>query len=145
MLPDYPRRVCSNGGTPGCLDDVQHLYNTSAFLARGECRTYIGGAEANTVAMYGQMTLHPDTQVQYFDECAPRPPSAPLVDSNVMCLDHVVPHVTGRTLLPPATSGIQANDIEFDQTAFLHGKETVHLSTLLHKTDCCTKTCSGHT
>ena len=72
MLPDYPRRVCSNGGTPGCLDDVQHLYNTSAFLARGECRTYIGGAEANTVAMYGQMTLHPDTQVQYFDECLPQ-------------------------------------------------------------------------
>ena len=43
-------------------------YNTSAFLARGECRTYIGGAEANTVAMYGQMTNNPDAQVQYFDE-----------------------------------------------------------------------------
>ena len=43
-------------GTPGCLDDVTNLYNTSAFLARGECSTYVGGAEANTVAMYGQVT-----------------------------------------------------------------------------------------
>jgi hypothetical protein len=100
---------------------VTHLYNTSAFLARGECRTYIGGAEANTVAMYGQMTLEPDAQVQYFDECAPRPAKATPVDSNVMCLQHVVPHVTGRTLLPPAGAGLQENVIEFDQTAFLLG------------------------
>ena len=93
-----------------------------------------------------QMTLDPDAQVRYYDECAPNATA----DSNVMCLEHVVPHgafeldpwpaaaapwsqhaeiasgfglcaVTSRALLPPAGAGLQSNVIEFDQTAFLLG------------------------
>jgi len=56
MLPDYPRRVCGDGGKPGCIDDAANIYDDYVYLSRGECRTYIGGAEVNTLAMYGMMT-----------------------------------------------------------------------------------------
>ena len=60
MLPDYPRRVCGSGGKFGCIDDAACIYNSRVYLSRGECRTYIGGAEVNSLALYAMMTLKPD-------------------------------------------------------------------------------------
>ena len=110
-----PRRVCGNLGADGCLDNVRNLSNASIYLNRGECQTYVGGAEANTVAMYGQMTRRPDDQILYFDSCNPDS-SVPFAnDTTAMCLHHVLPKLTKRPLLPPAASGQFNNTLQFGQ------------------------------
>ena len=115
MLPDYPRRVCGNAGSAGCLDDVKNIANATIYLNRGECQTYVGGAEANTAAMYGQMTKNPDEQILYFDSCNPDPSIPYANDSTAMCLHHVLPKLTKRSLAPPSTSGYFNNTLQFGQ------------------------------
>eukprot|EP01062_Namystynia_karyoxenos_P038084 TRINITY_DN2767_c0_g2_i1.p1 TRINITY_DN2767_c0_g2~~TRINITY_DN2767_c0_g2_i1.p1 ORF type:complete len:393 (+),score=41.54 TRINITY_DN2767_c0_g2_i1:86-1180(+) len=114
-LPDYPRRHCGNGGLPGCLDDVVNLYNTTVYLARGECRTYIGGAEANTEAMYAQMTLEPQRQVKYTDVCLPNGTRLP-INTNLECLQHVYPGASTKGFASRLGS---VEFVEFDQTPFI--------------------------
>eukprot|EP01065_Artemidia_motanka_P048384 TRINITY_DN7773_c3_g1_i1.p1 TRINITY_DN7773_c3_g1~~TRINITY_DN7773_c3_g1_i1.p1 ORF type:complete len:354 (+),score=113.83 TRINITY_DN7773_c3_g1_i1:47-1108(+) len=113
MLPDYPRRTCGNGGKPGCLDDVVHLYNTTVYLTRGECRTYVGGAEVNTFDMYAQMTSEPQKQIRYFDQCYPNGTKRP-DDTAQQCLDWVY----GGTAKDTAQPGV-GRFVEFDQTPFI--------------------------
>ena len=100
MLPDYPRRVCGDGGKIGCIDDVNFLQNTSVFLARSECRTYIGGSEVNAVALYAELTNEPNESILYFDDCNPDGSNKPN-NTNAMCMQHVLPRITNRTLNPP--------------------------------------------
>eukprot|EP01062_Namystynia_karyoxenos_P038083 TRINITY_DN2767_c0_g1_i1.p2 TRINITY_DN2767_c0_g1~~TRINITY_DN2767_c0_g1_i1.p2 ORF type:complete len:398 (+),score=71.86 TRINITY_DN2767_c0_g1_i1:86-1195(+) len=114
-LPDYPRRTCGNGGLPGCIDDVTNLYNTSVYLTRGECRTYVGGAEVNTFAMYAQMTLEPQRQIKYTDTCLPNGTHLP-IDTELECLRHVY---SGVELAPPRSSAAPFPLEMFDQTPFI--------------------------
>eukprot|EP00941_MAST-03F_sp_MAST-3F-sp1_P001326 g1326.t1 len=92
MLPDYPRRICGNGGKTGCIDDTFNLKNTTVFLARSECRTYTGGAEVNALALYAELTTRPDEQLLYYDSCAGRN------DTAAMCWNHVLPKIQQRPL-----------------------------------------------
>uniref|UniRef100_A0A7S3YI88 Ricin B lectin domain-containing protein n=1 Tax=Lotharella globosa TaxID=91324 RepID=A0A7S3YI88_9EUKA len=113
MLPDYPRRVCGDGGKPGCIDDAANIYDDYVYLSRGECRTYIGGAEVNTLAMYGMMTTDPETQLKYIDKCATEN-----VDDDKECMEHVLrnsmEHLLKKPMNPPvpyATSSVKIFDM----------------------------------
>jgi len=126
MLPDYPRRVCGDGGKPGCIDDAANIYDDYVYLSRGECRTYIGGAEVNTLAMYGMMTTDPETQLKYIDKCA----TEEGVDDDKECITHVMgPKVK---INPPAATAssrvrvfnmmpfIADYNLGFESTAFAY-------------------------
>lgn len=116
MLPDYPRRVCGDGGAPGCIDDAANIYDDWAYFSRGECRTYIGGAEVNTLALYGMMTTDPQRQLLYVDKCNTSDPTP--VDDDSNCMNHVFGQGGSKPLNPPANYS-SSPILFFDSTPFL--------------------------
>jgi hypothetical protein len=125
MLPDYPRRVCGDGGKPGCIDDTANIYDDKIYLSRGECRTYIGGAEVNALAMYGMMTTDPQSQLLYVDKCDGGSHSGQEDDIN--CMTHVVPTpnppakvATGQVVFFDTTPFITDVNVGFEASAFVY-------------------------
>jgi len=120
MLPDYPRRTCH--GRDGCVDEPGNLRDTTVYLSRGECETYVGGAVINSVAMYSQFVNDSDTQILYTDSCAPDVHGS----TDEKCFQHVfgpnskATRQTGHVpLVPPADQGKVSNIRAFSQAPFI--------------------------
>ena len=117
LLPDYPRRVCGEAGLSGCMSNVDALKDTSVYLQRSECNTYVEGAEENAFAMYATMTDEPDKQIEFLDTCK----NSITNDTQFMCLDQVLSHVQGHGLVEPRdVDEAPAGEWQrFDQTMYL--------------------------
>jgi len=118
MLPDYPRRI--GGG----IDDTDNLLDTDIYLTRSECKTYVGGAEANTFGMYAMMVHSPDEQMKYTDFCA----VGRILDRDATCIEHVLRPGSkaarrggnaSAALHPPASQGKRGSIFAFEQAPHL--------------------------
>jgi hypothetical protein len=70
-LPDFPRRHCGQPPKPGCLDDVENVYESKVYLQSGTQDTHTPrNAVVNTLALYALLLTDPDQGIKFSDDVA---------------------------------------------------------------------------